>query len=164
MGVLKIVTRILGLLAVLCLSGLIVVVSMQILSRYLPFSYVWTEELTRYLFLFAISFAAPLALLRNEYINVDLIVNRFPETFRRYYEIGVYVLIACISAVLIREGWIFVEIGKSQASATMPVQMSVIHASILFMGIALFLMSLVRIGFLFKNKKNPYETMYGGEL
>ena len=164
MGVLKVFTRILGFLSVLFLSGLIIVVSMQILSRYLTISYVWTEELTRYLFLFAIAFAAPLALLRNEYINVDLIVNRFPVTFRRYYDIGVYVLIAFISAILIREGWIFVEIGSIQASATMPIMMSWIHGSIFIMGVLLLLMSLVRIGFLFKNKKNPYETTYGGEI
>ncbi|MFA1642591.1 TRAP transporter small permease [Chryseomicrobium imtechense] len=164
MGVLKWITRILGLLAVLCLTGLIIVVSLQILSRYLPLSYVWTEELTRYLFLYAIAFAAPLALLRNEYINVDLIVTRFSETFRRYYDIGVYVTIALISALLIKEGWTFVEIGRAQMSATMPIRMSVIHASLFIMGIFLLVMSLVRIGFLFKNKKNPYETTYGGEL
>lgn len=164
MGVLKIISRILGFLSILCLTGLIIVVSMQILSRYLPLSYVWTEELTRYLFLYAIGFAAPLALLRNEYINVDLIVNRFPETFRRYYDIGVYVLIALISAILIKEGWTFIEIGRAQMSATMPFSMSVIHASLFIMGVFLLIMSLVRIGFLFKNKKNPFETTYGGEL
>jgi TRAP-type transport system small permease protein len=164
MNLLKWVTRILSLLAILCLSGVIITVTIQIGSRFLPYSFVWTEELTRYLFLYAICFGAPLALLRNEYISVDLILSRLSPQFRRVYDIVIYLTILLLSAVMVKEGYAFVQIGQAQSSATMPFQMSVIHASIFIMSLFLLLFSLVRIGLLIGNKKNPYEVDGGGEL
>jgi TRAP-type transport system small permease protein len=164
MNLLKWVTRILSFLAILCLSGVIIAVSIQIGSRFLPYSFVWTEELTRYLFLYAICFGAPLALLRNEFISVDLIVSRLSKKVRRFYDIVINLTILGISAVMVKEGYAFVQLGKAQASATMPFQMSLIHASIFIMSLFLLLFSLVRIGLLIGNKKNPYEVDGGGEV
>ncbi len=164
MNILKWITRILAFLTIVCFSGVIVIVMVQILSRYFPYSYVWTEELTRYLFLYGICFGAPLALLRNEYINVDVIIGRFSEKVRRYYDVGINFTILILSAIMVKEGYAFIQLGKSQASATMPFQMSVIHAGIFIMSLFLFLFSLVRIGFLLSNKKNDYEVEGGGEI
>ncbi|MCM3412725.1 TRAP transporter small permease [Metabacillus litoralis] len=164
MNPLKWVTRILSFLAILSLSGVIIVVTIQILSRYFPYSFIWTEELTRYFFLFAICFGAPLALLRNEYINVDLIISKLSTKVRRFYEIGIYVLILLLSAVMVREGYNFMELGRTQSSATMPIQMNVIHSSIFIMGIFLLIFSIIRIAYLVRNKKNPYEVNGGGEI
>lgn len=163
-AILKWVTRILGFLSVICFIGIIVTVSMQILSRFLPFSYVWTEELTRYFFLFAICFGAPLALLRNEYINVDLIVSRLSETVRRFYDIAIYLVIFVLSTIMSVEGYGFMELGRAQKSATMPFQMSLIHSSIFWMSLFLAIFSLVRIWFLIRNVKNEYEVDGGGEI
>lgn len=164
MNLLKWITRILSFLTIVSFAGVIIIVTIQILSRYFPYSFIWTEELTRYFFLFAICFGAPLALLRNEFINVDLIIGRFSGTVKRYYEIGIYLTILILSAIMVREGYAFMELGKSQSSATMPFQMSVIHASIFIMSIFLLIFSLIKIGFLIRNKKNPYEVDGGGEI
>ncbi|MBM4761255.1 TRAP transporter small permease [Bacillus sp. B15-48] len=164
MTFLKWVTRIMSVLAILCLAGVIITVSIQIGSRFLPYSYIWTEELTRYLFLYAICFGAPLALLRNDYIAVDMIVGRFKGKVRKIYDIVINFTILALSAVMVKESYTFVQLGKVQSSATMPFQMSVIHATILIMSLFLLLFSLVKIGWLFTNKKNPYEVDGGGEL
>lgn len=157
------VTGILGLLAIICFAGIIIVVSTQILSRFLPFSYVWTEELTRYFFLFAISFGAPIALLKNEYINVDLIVGKVSGKVRRVYDIVIYCIILILSIVMTKEAYTFVILGQSQRSATMPFQMSYIHASMLIMSVFLVVFSLVRIWFLIRNEKNKYDVNGGDE-
>lgn len=164
MNLLKWVTRILSFLTIVSFAGVIIIVTIQILSRYFPYSFIWTEELTRYFFLYAICFGAPLALLRNEFINVDLIISRFSGTVKRYYEIGIYLTILILSAIMVKEGYAFMQLGKSQSSATMPFQMSVIHASIFIMSIFLLIFSLTKIGFLIRNKKNPYEVDGGGEI
>lgn len=163
-NVLKWTTRILGLLSIICFAGIIIIVTTQILSRFLPFSYVWTEELTRYCFLFAISFGAPLALLKNEYINVDLIIGRLTKKVKRIYELVIYFVILILSIIMTKEGYDFMLLGRAQNSATMPIKMSVIHASMFIMALFLTIFCLVRIWYLLKNKKNKYELDGGEEV
>lgn len=155
--------RILGSLSVICFTGIIIIVTTQILSRFLPFSYVWTEELTRYCFLFAISFGAPIALLKNEYINVDLIIGMLSKSVRRVYELIIYIIILLLSIVMTKEGYGFMLLGRTQKSATMPFKMSLIHASIFLMALFLSLFCLVRIWYLIKDQKNKYDGN-GGEV
>ncbi|MBN8202008.1 MULTISPECIES: TRAP transporter small permease [Bacillaceae] len=156
--------RILAFLTVMSFSGVIIVVTIQIMSRYLPYTAIWTEELTRYLFIYSICFGAPLALLRGEFINVDLILAKMSHAFRRYYEIGIYLLIILLSGVLVKEGWFFTQLGGNQTSATMPFQMSVIHAAIFIMSSFLLLYSIVKIIRLIRNEEDFNSQMGGGEL
>lgn len=162
--ILKWTTRILGLLSILFFTGIIVIVSTQILSRFLPFSYVWTEELTRYCFLFAICFGAPIALLKNEYINVDLIIGKLTKKVRRVFELVIYTIILILSLVMTKEGYNFIVLGKTQNSATMPFKMSIIHSSIFLMALFLAIFSLVRIWYLIKDKKSKYVVNGGEEV
>ncbi|WP_342535863.1 TRAP transporter small permease [Sporosarcina sp. FSL K6-3508] len=152
---LKLVERILGTLSILSFTGVIIVVTVQILSRFLPFSYVWTEELTRYLFLFAISFGTPLALMRNEYINVDLLINKMKGSVRKFYDIGIYIVILILTLVIANEGYKFMLLGHNQQAATLPIQMSVVHASIFLMGLFISIFSVIKIVKLIQNKE-PY--------
>lgn len=157
----KWVTRILGFLSIIFFAGIIVIVTTQVLSRFLPFSYVWTEELTRYCFLFAISFGAPVALLKNEYINVDLIIGRLTQKVRRIYELVIYIVILILSLMMTKEGYNFMLLGRTQNSATMPFKMSIVHASMFLMALFISFFCLVRIWYLIKDKKNKYDV--GGE-
>ncbi|AGX06332.1 MULTISPECIES: TRAP transporter small permease [Bacillus] len=156
--------RALSFLTVASFSGVIIVVMIQIMSRYLPYTAIWTEELTRYLFLYAICFGAPLALLRGEFINVDLIFAKMSHNVRRFYEVFIYLLILFLGVILVKEGWFFYQLGKNQTSATMPFQMSAIHASILIMSIFLVLYSIVKIIRLIRNKEDFNSQIGGGEL
>lgn len=128
---LKIIDRTLEAATVLSFLGVIIVVIIQILSRYFPYTAIWTEELTRYLFIYSISFGAPLALKKKEFINVDLLINLFPKKIKQVYEGIVYLIIAILSAIIAFQSYTFMVIGKGQTSATMTfIDMSIIHASI----------------------------------
>jgi TRAP-type C4-dicarboxylate transport system permease small subunit len=139
----KLLDRTLEAATILTFAALIIVIIIQIVSRYLPYSFVWTEELSRFLFLYAISFGAPLALKDKEFINVDLLLNYLPKRVREIYEGIVYLLIVLLCAVVTYWGYKFIEIGRGQTSATMAIDMSIIHAciaiSMLFIGIYAFL-------------------------
>ncbi|WP_088104866.1 TRAP transporter small permease [Halalkalibacter urbisdiaboli] len=135
----KLLERTLETATIITFTALIIVVVIQIISRYLPYSFVWTEELSRFLFLFSISFGAPLALKDKEFINVDLLLNFLPRRVREIYEGFVYLSIALFCAVVTYWGFKFILIGRGQTSATMAIDMSIIHAcifiSMLFIGI-----------------------------
>ncbi|MFC0561369.1 TRAP transporter small permease [Halalkalibacter alkalisediminis] len=135
----KILDRTLEVATILCFLALIIVVVIQIVSRYLPQTFVWTEELSRFLFLFSVSFGAPLALKDKEFINVDLLLHYLPKRVREIYEGFIYLTIVLFSAVVAYWGFRFIGIGRGQTSATMAIDMSIIHACIfiamLFIGI-----------------------------
>lgn len=160
----KLIDRTLAFLTIASFAGVIIIVSVQILSRFLPFSFVWTEELTRYLFLFSIAFGAPLALLRNEYINVDILLARMPDNFRRYYEVVIYLTIVLLSSVMVIEGYNFTLLGHNQNSATMPFQLSWVHASLLIMSAFLVFYAINKIIDLLKNKQDYSQNFEGDDL
>jgi TRAP-type transport system small permease protein len=136
---LKLLDRTLEVLTALCFIGIIVVVTMQIATRFFPFSAVWTEELTRYLFIFAVSFGAPLAMKRQEFISIDFLLNAIPARFRDYYKAFTQLLVIVMSGYIAYYGYYFMLLGQGQRSATMNIEMSWIHASIgismLFIGV-----------------------------
>lgn len=158
----KIVERLLGVLTIISFTGVILTVMIQIMSRYLPYTAIWTEELTRYLFIYAISFGAPLALIRSEFISVDFLLNKLSHTIRSYYEISIYLSIFLLSSVMVINGYKFTLIGNNQMSATMPVQMSFIHSAILILSIFLAIFSIVKIVDLVCNR-HSYIQNFGGE-
>lgn len=135
----KLLDRTLEIATILCFTGLIIVVIIQIASRYLPQSFIWTEELSRFLFLYSVSFGAPLALKDKEFINVDILLNYLPKRVREIYEGFIYLTIVLFSAVVSFWAYKFIGIGRGQSSATMAFDMSIIHACIfitmLFIGI-----------------------------
>lgn len=163
MKIRKWLDTVLAFLTVASLAGVIIVVLVQIMSRYLPYTAIWTEELTRYLFIYAICFGAPLALLRGEYINVDMIIARMSHNIRRFYEIGIYVVLIVLFGVMIKTGYDFTLVG-TQTSATMPFTMSVIHAAILIMSVLLAFYSIVNIVKLLRNEVDFKSDIDGGEL
>lgn len=126
----NILTKTLEAATILSFLGVIVVVLIQILSRYLPYTAVWTEELTRFLFIYSISFGAPLALKNKEFISVDILTGLLPQKVQEYYEAFIYLVVVILSFVIAYHGYTFIEVGKGQTSATMALDMSVIHASI----------------------------------
>ncbi|WP_174729079.1 TRAP transporter small permease [Mesobacillus harenae] len=164
MKVRKWLDMLLSILTVLSFAGVIVVVMIQIMSRYFPYTAIWTEELTRYLFLYSICFGAPLALLKGEFINVDMILTKMSHNFRRYYEIVIYLAIIGLNLVMVKEGWAFTLVGNVQTSATMPFQMSVIHVSIFLMSLFLVLYSIFKIIRLLRDQEDFNSQMGGGEL
>lgn len=158
----KLIERLLGFLTIVSFIGVISAVVVQIMARYLPYNAVWTEELTRYFFIFTICFGAPLGLLKGEYINVDVILKRIPLKIRKYYEIVIYLLILALSVVLVMEGLTFTEIGANQLSATMNFPMSYIHAGFVILGVFLAYFSTIQIIRLLKNQYN-FEQGYEEE-
>ena len=67
-------------IAVLSLTGIIFVVLFQILARYaLPQAPVWTEELSRFLFIFSIVFASGTVIIKGRHVNLELFHHRLSK-------------------------------------------------------------------------------------
>ncbi len=141
----KIMSRVLKLLTILSFSALIVVVLMQVIGRYTPATFVWTEELSRFLFIFSIAFAAPVAMEKREYVRVDLLISILPEKIRKYYDALIYLVLGIFSASMINYAYQFSLAGQNQSSATLTVKMFYIYSSMTIIFIFLALYSFLNI-------------------
>ncbi|MDR1931907.1 MAG: TRAP transporter small permease subunit [Spirochaetales bacterium] len=85
-----------------------VTVIIQIVCRSLPFLPIpsWTEELARYCFIYAVAFAAGLAVQANSFVAVDILTNMIPKKFKRLYMICLNVLL-CAFAVFFETKCVF---------------------------------------------------------
>ena len=98
-------------------AATIVVVTAQVVWRYaFNNSLVWTEELSRYLFVWMTFVGAALAVKESSHIRVSLLVDCLPARVRRWLAIGCLLLTAAFLAFLIisRTKQVFAQPKKSQ--------------------------------------------------
>ena len=130
----------------LAFFALIVVVTLQIFTRSfgLP-SPVWTEELSRYLLLYMTAFGVGLSLLTGELVNVDILQESVPERPAWWMRLFAFAVTAVLAAVIVLPALRFVQIGAMQRSPALRWTMDVIHASVLFLAVLLFLFAALRV-------------------
>lgn len=150
-------TRILEVLTVFTFSLMIITVLIQISGRYLPFTFVWTEELTRYLFVYSIAFGAPVAMERRGYISVELLVGLLPAQIKKYYTAFIYLLLGLFSSILVSYSYEFALLGQGQTSATLGVEMTYIYASMVITFVFLALYSFSNIYYVLTRKTEQRE-------
>ncbi len=128
----------LSVMSVLFLLGFIATVVLQVFSRtFLPTTPSWTEELARYLFIYAIAFAGGLVVRRNEYVMVDLVTAKLSERWKKVQRIAVYfVLIASDLFILFRCLPKFVFLKFRMVSTALEIPMQYIYfALVIFFGL-----------------------------
>lgn len=88
-------------LGVLGLMGFIACVLIQVISRtFLPTAPNWTEEGARYLFIYMVAFAGNAAVISDEYVGVDLLLELFPEAVRKGIRL-VTQIVLCVFSIFI---------------------------------------------------------------
>ena len=112
--------KVLATAAMLSFAALLCVVFLQVFSRFmLPKTPSWTEEASRFLFIYSIAFSAPLALKRNEFVKVDILTSKFPKEINKILEEIVYLLISLFFLIVSINSVAFAELGVGQISATL---------------------------------------------
>ncbi|ROU03681.1 TRAP transporter small permease [Histidinibacterium lentulum] len=92
-------------LGALVLLALIVVLTLQVASRQLPFFVItWTEETSRLLFGWLAFLGTAFAFQRNAHISISLLVDRAPRRLRAGAEMVVRVLIVGFAAIMLYYG------------------------------------------------------------
>lgn len=132
---------------VICFTGMILVVSVQVFSRFLlPQAPHWTEEASRILFIYTGSFAAGLAVKRQAYVAVDTFVNLLPPRKQLILNCGTQLM---VTAFMFLTAWLsttFVKIGATQMSSSLRIPMNYVFASIFVMTFFIGIYSLIDIG------------------
>ncbi|NQD79515.1 TRAP transporter small permease [Pseudomonas seleniipraecipitans] len=140
--------RLLAVCMAACLSVMALLVFGNVVLRYVFNSGItWSEEMSRYLFVFMIFFGAALALIQHKHLAVDMLVEHLPQPLRK----------ACIlisSALMLYALWLMVDgawtlgwINRNSYGPATGFPIWALYAGCLVMGILMagsILMSLVR--------------------
>ena len=107
------------------LMGLILIpVTMQIFARYVDFipRYIWTEELSRFCFIWIILIGAMIAMRKDEHFTVDLLPTQKPNKGKAISLMFVDSMTFLMAMIFVIWGWPLVEFGLLQTSemAEMP--------------------------------------------
>jgi len=129
----------------LAFTVLIVAVLVQVFSRTLGSSPVWSEELTRFALLYVAAIGAGLAFKSGDLVNVDVFCEAFGQHWSNRLRLLSAVLTAIMCGVLLMPAWRFVSIGAFQTSPAMGLQMTYVHLSVFVLLLVLFLFAIFRI-------------------
>ena len=127
----KCLDRFLVLMSMLFFAGLIYVVLLQVYARlFLPRSPHWTEEASRFLMIYMVSFAAGLVAKERAFVSVDLFINLIKGRARAVLQLCIDLGIMFLMAVTVRHGWRNAAIGAIQTSASLGIRMNFIFGAI----------------------------------
>ena len=131
--------RILKIGTLLSTWGLIAMVLLQIICRFSWFETPsWTEEASRILFIYAISFASGLALKSsNYYVALDAFYNMFNLKFKMLLDKSIPVVIFLLFAVFAFYSIQFISLGMIEKSPSMGFNMGVAFCSMFIIGATL---------------------------
>jgi tripartite ATP-independent transporter DctM subunit len=123
-------THLLESVAAILLVGITLVVTMQVVCRYLlkdlpP----WSEELSRYLFIWSVFIGACVALVRRSHVSIDSLVSRLRDTTRQKFENVVVVLVTTFGLFLSYQGVLIVASMSGSYSTTMGFSMGWVFAA-----------------------------------
>ncbi len=120
-------------------------VTLQVVSRTLGSSPVWTEEITRFGLLYLAAFGAGAGLRTGDLVNVDLFAEAMPAPVAWSLRLLSAVSIVVLSAILIEPSWRYTAIGAFQTSPALGLQMTYVHVTILLLLALLGLFALFRV-------------------
>jgi TRAP-type C4-dicarboxylate transport system permease small subunit len=139
-----IMDKVLEVGALISVSAMIVVVVIQVFSRFaLPKTPHWTEEATRILFIYMISFAGGLAVREKAFVNVDTFINYLPQKARQVLDIIIQLVIVLFMILIVVHAATFVKIGAMQRSAALLIPMSYVFAGMFIVAFFIGVYSLI---------------------
>jgi TRAP-type C4-dicarboxylate transport system permease small subunit len=118
----------------LSMIGILVVVTIQAFARLcLPSAPAWTEEAARFLFLFSVAFAAPLALRDQAFVRVDTLALCLPAGLTRWLNVAIDMAIRVLMMVTAWASVNFIQLGIGQLSPCLRLPMACVHGVLLLL-------------------------------
>lgn len=111
--------------------GLIFTVLLQIVTRrfFMALAPPWTEEVSRFFFIYTISFGAGLAQRDDYFVSMDFFYRKFNAKMRRISDLLINSISAVLFLVMTVYSLYFIVIGLEETSPSLGIPMSLAFAS-----------------------------------
>jgi TRAP-type C4-dicarboxylate transport system permease small subunit len=131
----KIITKILQYGTLAGAFGLIFTVVFQILTRrfFVAHAPAWTEEASRFFFVYGISFAAGLAQKDDYFVSMDYVYRKFNEKTRRIIDLIIHLVSSLLFLLMTIYAIQFIFLGAIETSPSLGLPMAVAFISMMVM-------------------------------
>jgi TRAP-type C4-dicarboxylate transport system permease small subunit len=119
-----------GAICVLCISAMVVLTGLQIVCRLWFTALVWSEELARYLMVWATFLGASCVYRRMGHISVTIVRGLFSRPVRRAMQVVCHLLCGAFFTLAVIYGLDYMNIQSRQLSAAMRISMSWVFLAI----------------------------------
>jgi TRAP-type transport system small permease protein len=134
--------------ALLSLGGMIVVVVIQVFSRFfLEITPHWTEEAARMLFVYSVAFGTGTGISNGDFIRLNVIGKYLTPASERLLQLLTDIVIIAFSLIIIIHGFSFVRLGMDETSPALQVSMGFVFFSMVIMGLAIFIFTIEALFF-----------------
>ena len=152
--ILKTLNKLLVVGTIVSTAGFIGATMIQIFARFfLASAPSWTEEASRLFFIYAISFAAGLALRDKYYVELDVLYRKFSKKTKYIIDFLIQLCTVLLFAIMALYSLQYIQLGRTETSPSMRIPMSFAFLSILIMSVTVVVYALVEINRINKNRK-----------
>jgi TRAP-type C4-dicarboxylate transport system permease small subunit len=135
--------RILKLGTLFSTFGFVGATLIQIYARFFMESApAWTEEAARFFFVYAMSFAAGLAMKSKYYVHLDVLFNTLKDNQKKRLETGISLCTLLLFLILAIYSIQFILLGIPEKSPSLGISMSLAFTSMFIMGFSVSLYAL----------------------
>ena len=131
----RLITYLLRLGTLLSAAGFIASTLIQIYARFFMESAPsWTEEVARFFFVYAMSFAAGIALKDHYYVSLDVFYNRLNDKQKSRLRVGISLCTLVLFLILTLFSVQFIVLGIPEKSPSLGLTMALAFGSMFIMG------------------------------
>ena len=139
---------------VVMIGVMFIVTTTQVILRYcFNTGLSWSEELVRFIFVWATFLGGAIGVKEHIHIGVDVLVNLLPPHLRRFADTLVYLIVFAFGLFLICAGTPVVTMTHSQLSPAIMMPMSWVYIAIPVSGFFVMVYSVAEIVFVWKKRK-----------
>ena len=121
---------------IISLTGMILSVVIQVFSRFfLESAPHWTEEAARMFFIFSVAFGSGLAIRDHGYVQLDYFLDKFQAKTKYRIQLIIHGIILLFGILISFYSIKFIQIGSSETSPSLHINMAYVFSSILILGI-----------------------------
>jgi len=104
----------------------------QVINRFLlHWSLGWTQEVAIYSLFWLVMLGMSVALRRNVHLTVDFMLTKLKKSYRKYYQIGIYVVLIYILGIILYQGLAFTfKTGTSMISPGIGIKLLYIYIAL----------------------------------
>jgi TRAP-type C4-dicarboxylate transport system permease small subunit len=151
---LKILNKLLATGTLLSTIGFIGSAVIQIFARFfLASAPSWTEEASRLFFIYAMSFAAGLALHEKYFVELDVFYRKFPKKIQYVIDMLIQLSTVLLFAVMGFYSVEYIRLGSIETSPSLKIPMSFAFISILIMSVTVVIYAAIEIKNLNRRQK-----------
>jgi TRAP-type transport system small permease protein len=133
-------------IAMAALLAMAVLVVMQVIARDgLHLGLAWADELARYAGLAIVYLTAPLLLLQNKHVLVDILINVFPPRLRAVVDLLNEILMVLFCVLFLWGGWFFLQRAGRFSTPALGLPNLIFYSAAMLGMLLLFAAALVRL-------------------